>query len=109
MFITLRSVPQMQIELAARLRAERLSQGLTQATLGEKAGVPVPTIRRFERTGEAPLATFLKIVFALGRADEVEALFASTRAVNASGNLDEMLRRAESPRKRGRRSDAKTQ
>ena len=59
--------------LADRVRSLRLLLGWKQSTLSERAGVSLPTLRRFERTGTTSLETFLRICHALGYLDELES------------------------------------
>src|SRR4051812_49156973 len=63
-----------QRELASRARAVRLELRFTQATLATRAGVALPTLRRFERTGEVSLKYLLRIAHALGRLDEFTSI-----------------------------------
>ncbi|MBK7144881.1 MAG: helix-turn-helix domain-containing protein [Xanthomonadales bacterium] len=90
---------QIQAQLATRLRALRLRLGWTQATLAARAGVSLPTVRRFERDGQTTLGNFLRLTHALGALDELAELFASP----ALRSLDELARAAAPLRLRGRR------
>ena len=86
--------------LAGRVRAERLRQDLTQASLAKRSGVSLPTIQRYERTGQTSVENLLKLCHALGRIDEFAELLSPPRA----SSLSELERRAEIPkRQRGRR------
>lgn len=86
--------------LAARVRAERLRQELTQASLAKRSGVSLPTIQRYERTGQTTVENLLKLCHALGRIDEFAELLLPPRAAS----LSELEQRAEMPkRQRGRR------
>ena len=65
------SSPQETSELlATRIKELRLLEGWTQATLASRAGVSLPTLRRFERTGNTSVENLLKLFYALGRIDE---------------------------------------
>ena len=57
--------------LAARIRAERLRQGWKQETLAKRSGVSLPTIRRYERTGQTSVENLLRLCYALGRIAEL--------------------------------------
>ena len=61
-------------QLAKKARTLRLERNWKQATLAERSGVTLASLRRFERTGLASLQNFLKLAFALGRLDEFESL-----------------------------------
>lgn len=53
--------------IAANVRASREASGLTQAELGERAGMVAPVVSRLESGLHFPsLASFLKIAEALG-------------------------------------------
>jgi len=56
--------------LAQRVRAERLRRQWKQATLAERSGVSLPTVRRYEKTGNTSLQNLLRLCHALGRLDE---------------------------------------
>lgn len=61
--------------LAGRLRAARLNENVTQADLAEAAGVSLMTVKRAE-SGKAntTLLTFVALLRALGRVDQLELL-----------------------------------
>jgi len=58
--------------LANKVRAARLARNWKQATLAERSGVSLPSLRRFERTGLVSLQNLLKLAFALGRLTDFE-------------------------------------
>ena len=60
--------------LAARLRALRLARGWRQATLAERSGVSLASLRRFETSGKVSLESLLKLAFALDRLDDFDGL-----------------------------------
>ncbi len=49
---------------------------MTRKDLGGRAGVPVPTLRRFEDTGLAPFLTVVRLARALSRDGDIAGLFA---------------------------------
>jgi len=51
--------------LALRLRTRRLANDLTQQGLALRSGVPLGTLKKFERTGQISLASFIRLLFAL--------------------------------------------
>ncbi len=86
--------------LAARVREARVALGLKQTTLAARAGVTVPTLRRFEQTGEVSLKYLARICHALGRLDEFDSLFRPPHAAT----MAELETQATRPkRKRGSR------
>lgn len=86
--------------LAGRVRGERLRQALTQASLAKRSGVSLPTVQRYERTGQATVENLLKLCYALGRLDEFAALLTPPPA----SSISELEGRAASPkRQRGSR------
>lgn len=87
-------------QLADRIRAERLRQDLTQDTLAKRSGVSLPTVQRYERTGQTTVENLLKLCHALGRLDE----FAELLAPPPASSLSELEGRTEEPkRQRGSR------
>ena len=60
--------------LAAKIRALRLARNWKQATLAERSGVTLASLRRFEHTGQVSLQSLLKLAFTLGRLDDFETL-----------------------------------
>jgi len=60
--------------LAERVRAERLRFRWKQSTLAGRAGVSLPTLRRYEKTGRTSLSSFLKLCHALGHLDSLAGL-----------------------------------
>ena len=74
MSIKLSSSDEVCATLGARVRQLRLSQNLTQAELGARAGVSFGAVRKLESNGQTTLATFVKCVQALGAAGDLEAV-----------------------------------
>lgn len=97
--LQLHTPEELAAQFAARVRAERLRLGLKQQTLADRAGVSVPTVRRYERTGKISFGNLLRLCHALGRLDEFAALLSPPPATTLA-ELEE--RRATVPtRKRG--------
>jgi HTH-type transcriptional regulator / antitoxin HipB len=91
--------PSVARELARRVRDLRLRVSWKQQTLSDRSGVPLPTLRRFERTGLISLGSMLNLVHALGRLDEFAALLAPPPA----RSIDELAKQTRvASRKRGR-------
>lgn len=85
--------------LAARVKALRLAKGWKQATLAERSGVSLGSLRRFESTGQVSLQHLLQLAFALNRLDDFAALLRAPRA----SSLAELEAAEKQPgRRRGR-------
>lgn len=65
----------MQDYLAAVLRQRRRARKHSRKKAAEVSGVPAPTIRRFETTGEISLRQFLMLCARYGDLKRAEALF----------------------------------
>ena len=88
--------------VAGRVKQRRLEKGWTQKVLAAKAGVTLPSYRRFETTGEISLRSLIMLAFALDMTDEFEALF----SIKAYQSIDDILKAEQSKqRKRGRRDE----
>lgn len=60
--------------LGGRIRSLRLSKNLDQATVAERAGVSVRTVKNLENGRGSSVATLVRVVRALGRADWLDAV-----------------------------------
>ena len=89
------------LALAERAKARRLEMNLTQEGLSVRAGIPLATYRRFERTGKISLEGLLHIAFALNALDDFDAVFNAPRYAT----LDEALNASQTTRKRGKRNE----
>lgn len=87
--------------LATRVKARRLEMNLTQEGLAFRAGVKLPTYRRFERTGEISLKGLLQIAFALNALRDFDLLFVQRQYQS----LDEVLADRKVKRKRGKKNE----
>ena len=61
--------------LAKQAKETRLARHWKRATLSKHTGIPVPTIKRYETTGDISLQQFLKLVFVLGDLDKLKGVF----------------------------------
>ena len=68
--------PDYSAMLAERVRAIRKQKGLSQERLAERSGVSLGSLKRFERTHEISLTSFIKLLMALGRDAELDHLLA---------------------------------
>lgn len=101
MVISLKNLPPEELSRDAGEAAKRLrlSRNITRDDLAKRSGIPVSTLRRFESTGLAPFLTVVRLAQALGREEEIEALFKADEDLPDS--LDEMLEQESSrPRQR---------
>ena len=76
---------------------------LTQAGLAERAGVPLPTLRKFEQQGAISLEAFLKLYVVLGELEKILGAFEASQHNFLS--IDDVLDDDDKPsRQRGRRT-----
>lgn len=83
--------------LAERVRDLRLARNLSQQGLAERAGVPLGTLKRFERTGQLGFVALVRLAVALDAVDGLQACFQRPEFQT----LDEALAETQ-PRQRGR-------
>lgn len=83
--------------LAARLKSRRLAQKLTLEGLARRSGVPLGTLKKFERTGQIALVSFIRLVVAL----KDEAALENLLLAQKFETLDEVLESGKKPQ-RGR-------
>jgi transcriptional regulator with XRE-family HTH domain len=65
---------EIRAELGKRLADLRIGKGLSQLQLSQKAGVGVATLQRFEQGQGATLSTFIQLLMALGRVEDINHL-----------------------------------
>ena len=87
--------------LAMHAKARRLEMNLTQEGLSVRAGIPLATYRRFERTGKISLEGLLHIAYVLDALDDFDTVFNAPRYAS----LDEALEASQKTRKRGKRNE----
>jgi len=83
--------------IAKRLRSRRLAQQLTQQGLADRSGVPLGTLKKFERTGQIALVSFVRLAIALQDERALDNLMLEEKF----SSLDEVLR-IDKKRQRGR-------
>ena len=83
--------------LADRHKNLRLSKKWKRTTLSNRSGVSVASLIRFEQTAQISLENFLKLLFALGRLDEVDDLLQS----QVAKSIDDLENKAFNNPKRG--------
>ena len=84
-------------ELAARLKSRRLAQKLTLEGLARRSGVPLGTLKKFERSGKIALVSFIRLVVALKDEVALENLLLERKFET----LEEVLESGKKPQ-RGR-------
>ncbi|MDR0792905.1 MAG: helix-turn-helix transcriptional regulator [Chitinophagaceae bacterium] len=85
--------------VAARVKQRRLESALTQKVLAKRAGIPLPTYRRFERTGEISFGSLVMLGMALGMTTEFTELF----NVKTYHSIDDLLKQTKK-RQRGKKN-----
>ena len=98
--ISLLNISSAQSILREQVKAKRLSQGLTQEGLANRAGVALPTLRKFEQKGLISLEAFLKILMVLGVLEQFANVLENDEEQFES--IDDVLKnRPKKPRKYG--------
>lgn len=92
----LRSPKDVRLDIASRLKAVRLSFNMTQEELSARSGVPLPTLRRFEREGEISMKWFVNLMLALRRGEDLNALCRLEPEIN-------LFEKQPKPRQRARK------
>lgn len=77
----------------ASARARRLALNMTQTELAARSGVPLGTLKRFERMGEVSLSTLLAIADALDALEGFYGLFPMPEA----RTLEDVERQSSGP------------
>lgn len=72
--ISLKTDSEVLQQLADKCRELRLRQNMSQRDVAERAGIALPTYRRFEQAGQISLERFVAVVRALNRLPELESL-----------------------------------
>jgi transcriptional regulator with XRE-family HTH domain len=66
--------PEIKAELGKRLADLRIAKGLLQSELAAKAAIGVATLHRIEQGEGATLSNFIRVLSALGRIEDLNAL-----------------------------------
>lgn len=96
------TAPDIQRQLAERVRAMRLQAGWKQSSLAERAGVSLTTLQRFEQTGVTSLPNFLRLVAALGQLHGLSDLLLAPPASSMAALAAQAVKANQAVRKRGR-------
>ena len=84
-------------EIALRLKNRRLAQNLTLEGLARRSGVALGTLKKFERTGQIALVSFIRLVITLKDEAALEKILLEQKFET----LDDILQSGKKP-KRGR-------
>ena len=88
--------------IAQRVKQRRLEKGWTQKMLAAKAGLSLPSYRRFESSGEISVRSLVMLAFALDMTDEFETLFGS----KTYQSIDDIVKSEQTKqRKRGHKNE----
>ena len=88
--------------IAQRVKQRRLEKGWTQKMLAAKAGLSLPSYRRFESYGEISMRSLVMLAFALDMIDEFETLFSS----KTYQSIDDIVKSEQTKqRKRGHKNE----
>lgn len=97
------SISKAQDQLRGQVRTIRLNQGFTQKGLANRAGVPLPTLRKFEQKGLISLEALLKILMVLGSLEAFVSALENDK--EHFDSIDDVLEdRPQKPRKYGWRT-----
>lgn len=99
--IDIKTPGEISSEIAGRVKQRRLELNLTQAGISKRAGIKLPTYRKFERTGLISLEGLLRIAFALNALDDFDVLFSKREYEH----IQDVLNETKLQRKRGKRND----
>ena len=91
---------EMLVRIAERAKAKRLELDLSQASLSERSGVSLGSLKKFEKTGKISLESLLKLALVLDALDGFINLF-NLKPLESYRSLDQILKRKS--RKRGRK------
>lgn len=65
------------IRLAQRMKSIRKRRKITQKQMAARSNVSYATLRKFEKTGQISLESFIKITMELGMTSELNDLFST--------------------------------
>lgn len=99
--VDIKTPHEVALGIAERVKTRRLELNMTQVAMSKRAGIKLPTYRKFETTGLISLNGLLRIAFALGVLDDFDKLF-SRREYQS---IDEVINEKKLVRKRGKRND----
>ena len=77
------------VRLADRLRKIRKRKKITQKQLAGRSNVSYATLRKFEKTGQISLESFIKLTMELGLVGEINDLFTTPVYTNIEEVINE--------------------
>lgn len=86
-------------ELAGRLKAARLAQGLQQSELALRAGVSAGTVKALEKNGQSTVTSLIRVVQALGLTQHLQQAFLLEVRSIAQMEQAQSAQRQRAPRK----------
>jgi len=81
-----------QVELARKLKSIRKSRGHSRSEAAHRSGVPAPTLRRFEDTGEISLRQFLMLCAVYGALETIRQMLPDQTATTMDELIDQASR-----------------
>ena len=96
---SLASEKEIRVELAGRLRKQRLAKGFSLEDAATRSGVGLATLQRLETGENSTLETFVRTVIALGLTQELQDLFILRVQSIAQMEKAEQATRIRAPRK----------
>ena len=91
MTVYLRTVQEVQTEIAVRFKARRIAMNLTQRELAARSGVTWSSLKRFEREGLIALHSLLNLALVLDCLDDFDKLAVGSQSIPAVQSLDALL------------------
>nr|WP_084566988.1 helix-turn-helix transcriptional regulator [Congregibacter litoralis] len=85
---------EVQLDLACKLKSVRKRLGHSRSEAAHRSGVPAPTLRRFEDTGEISLRQFLMLCAVYGALDVIPQALPGFTATT----MDELIEQSGRPR-----------
>ena len=79
-----------QDQLRQKFKTRRKQFGFTQTELAERSGVSLGSLKRFERTGQISLESFLKLAFVLECVNELSYICEKNKRKEFS-SIEEVL------------------
>jgi transcriptional regulator with XRE-family HTH domain len=89
--VYLRTVQEVQVGIAGRLKARRIAMNLTQRELAARSGVTFSSLKRFEREGLIALDSLLNLALVLSCLDDFDKLAAENTPISSTQSLDALL------------------
>jgi transcriptional regulator with XRE-family HTH domain len=103
--ISLKTPANAQKTIADSLKQKRLALGFTQEGLANRSGVPLPTLRKFERNGLISFESFLKLLLPLELLDAfvqaTESQMTEFQSIYEVERLAQQEKNGKNLRKRG--------